>query len=194
MIFSLPQVRTLVGEQASAVLIAAVALTLALTPTLAEAGRALAGRLRRRPPQSDPELQPHETEGPVFIAGMGRTGRTLADALAEFDIGYAAVERDERRLRNAVADGYNVAYGDFSDPRLWDTVALHGRQVTVVTAPSFEVATELTPTLAPALSKPEARRRRGGRGGGSAFPRARLLAGGGPKRAAGIGPGGGCAG
>ena len=145
-IFSLPQVRTLVGEQASAVLIAAVALTLALTPTVAEAGRSLAGRMRRRPKEADPELQPRETDGPVFIAGMGRTGRTLADALAEFDIGYAAVERNERALRHAVADGYNVAFGDFADPRLWDSVALHGRKVTVVTAPSFEVASELTPT------------------------------------------------
>ena len=145
-IFSLPSVRTLLGKQASAVLIAAVALTLALTPTLAETGRSLAGRLRRRPPQADPELQPRDTEGPVFIAGMGRTGRTLADALSEFGIGYAAIERDERRLREAVADGYNVAFGDFADPRIWDPVALHGRRITVLTSPSFEVSRELTPT------------------------------------------------
>ena len=32
---------------------------------------------------------------------MGRTGRTLADALTEFDIGYAAIERDQQRLREA---------------------------------------------------------------------------------------------
>jgi Kef-type K+ transport system membrane component KefB len=147
-IFSLPAVRTLIGETQSAVLIAAVALSLAATPTLAEAGRSLAGRMRqRRVHEADPELQPRDLTGPVFIAGMGRTGRTLADALTELDIAYAAVERDEKRLREAVADGYNVAFGDFSDPRIWEPVALHGRKVTVLTAPLFEVSRELGPAV-----------------------------------------------
>jgi CPA2 family monovalent cation:H+ antiporter-2 len=90
-IFSLPAVRTLIGETQSAVLIAAVALSLAATPILAEAGRSLAGRMRQRTVhEADPELQPRGLTGPVFIAGMGRTGRTLADALTELDIAYAA--------------------------------------------------------------------------------------------------------
>ena len=50
---------------------------------------------RRAARTADPELQPRELTGPVFIAGMGRTGRTLADALTEFDIGYGAIERDQ---------------------------------------------------------------------------------------------------
>jgi K+:H+ antiporter len=145
-ILSLPPVRALVGETASAVLIAAVALSLAVTPSLAELGRSLAGRMRRRAARAtDAELQPRDLIGPVFIAGMGRTGRTLADALTEFDIGYAAIERDQQRLREAVADGYNVAFGDLSDPRIWEPVALHGRKVSVLTAPIFEVSRDLGP-------------------------------------------------
>jgi K+:H+ antiporter len=145
-ILSLPPVRALVGETTSAVLIAAVALTLAVTPSLAELGRSLAGRMRRRAALvADAELQPRELIGPVFIAGMGRTGRTLADALTEFDIGYAAIERDQQRLREAVADGYNVAFGDLSDPRIWEPVALDGRKVSVLTAPVFEVSRDLGP-------------------------------------------------
>ncbi len=82
-ILSLPPVRALVGEQASSVLIAAVALTLAVTPTLAEAGRSLAGGLRRRAARAaDPELQPRAVDAPVFITGMGRVGRTLAELAA----------------------------------------------------------------------------------------------------------------
>lgn len=145
-ILSLPPVRALVGETTSAVLIAAVALSLAVTPSLAELGRSLAGRMRRRAARAaDAELQPRELIGPVFIAGMGRTGRTLADALTEFDIGYAAIERDQQRLREAVADGYNVAFGDLSDPRIWEPVALDGRKVSVLTAPVFEVSRDLGP-------------------------------------------------
>ncbi len=146
-ILSLPPVRALVGEDASAVLITAVALTLAATPTVAEAGRALAGRLRRRAMRvADPELQPQEVAGPVLIAGMGRVGRTLADALIEFGIGYDAIERDESRLRDAVADGYNVSFGDLADPRIWEPVMLQGRRISALTAPSFEVSRDLAAT------------------------------------------------
>jgi K+:H+ antiporter len=147
-ILSLPAVRALVGETTCAVLIAAVALSLAVTPSLAELGRSLAGRMRTRAARvADPELQPRELHGPVFIAGMGRTGRTLADALTEFDIGYGAIERDRKRLSEAAADGYNVAFGDLSDPRIWEPVALHGRKLSVLTAPVFEVSEELGPTV-----------------------------------------------
>ena len=145
-ILSLPPVRALVGERASGVLITAVALTLAATPSVAEAGRALAGRLRRRAQRAaDPELQPREVAAPVLIAGMGRVGRTLADALIEFEVGYTAIERDQTRLREAVADGYDVAFGDFADPRIWEPVMLHGRRISVATAPSFETARDLAP-------------------------------------------------
>ena len=145
-ILTLPAVRALIGETTSAVLIAAVALTLAVTPSLAELGRSLAGRMRRRAARvADAELQPRELIGPVFITGMGRTGRALADALTEFNIEYGAIERDQRRLREAVADGYNVAFGDLSDPRIWEPLALHGRKVSVLTAPALEVAQELRP-------------------------------------------------
>lgn len=145
-VLSLQGMRTLVGEEASAVLIAAVALTLAATPSLAGYGRSLAGRLRLGAAAStEHELQPRDLEGPVFISGMGQTGRTLADALTEFDINYAAIERDHQRFRDAVADGYKVAFGDFADPRIWEPAALHGRRLVVLTSASFEVSRELAP-------------------------------------------------
>ncbi len=56
-----------------------------------------------------------------------------------------AIERDDRRLREAVADGYEVVFGDYGDPRIWEPVALHGRRLSVVTAPSFEVASSTAP-------------------------------------------------
>ncbi len=145
-IFGLESVRQLVGLRDTSVLIAAVALTLAMTPSLAGLGRCLAGRMRRQlDSAADPEMLEQDLPGPVFITGMGRRGRAVADALREFGIGYAALEHDERRLREAVADGYDVVFGDIGDPKIWDALALGGRKVNVLTAPKLEIASQLTP-------------------------------------------------
>ena len=147
-ILSLPAVRSLLGEAQVSVVVAAVALSLALTPNLAELGRVLAGRMRaRRAMPKSVELEPREATAPVLIVGMGAVGRTLADALTEFRIGYTGIEREQRRLSEAVADGYVAAFGDMADPRLWEPVAVSGRRMTVLTAPSFEVSSDLTPIL-----------------------------------------------
>ena len=63
-------------------------------------------------PRVDRELTPTKVTAPVFIIGMGEVGRIVADALRTFDIGYLAVERDTVRLQAAIADGYEVEYGD----------------------------------------------------------------------------------
>ena len=78
---------------------------------------------------------------------MGRIGRTLADALHAFGIGYSAVERDQRRLSEAVADGYDAVFGDMVDLRLWEPATMHGRRVAVLTAASFEEVEEISPVI-----------------------------------------------
>ena len=129
-VFGMPGVRATVGDATVAQLIAAVALTLAVTPTLAYIGRNIAGRLRTRATRkTQTELVPQEKTNPVIIVGMGDVGRTIADALEEFNIGYDAVERDGARLRSAVADGYNASFGDASDTRLWRALNFAGTPI-----------------------------------------------------------------
>ena len=138
-ILSLPAVRALVGESRASILVAAVALSMAATPNLAELGRSLAGSMRRRRQKAvDLELVPRSTTAPVIIVGMGRIGRTVADALIHFDIGYVGIERDQRRLREAIADGYSASFGDATDIRLWESVELHSRKISVLTAPKLD--------------------------------------------------------
>lgn len=140
-VLAVPGVRATVGDATVERLIAAVALTLAATPTLAYLGRNLAGRLRTRATRKmQTEMTPRGKTNPVIIVGMGDVGRTIADALEEFHIGYDAVERDGARLRSAVADGYHASFGDASDTRLWRAVDLEGRQFSVMTASSIEAA------------------------------------------------------
>jgi Kef-type K+ transport system membrane component KefB len=145
-ILSLPAVRALVGVTNVSVLVAAVALSLAVTPNLAQIGRLVAGTLRRRAANKhDAEIQRQGTPTPVLIVGMGRTGRTLADGLHAFDIGYNAIERDPRRLSEAIADGYSAVFGDMADPRIWSSVAAPGRKINAFTAVTLEMARDLMP-------------------------------------------------
>ena len=145
-IFSLPPIRALIGEERSGILIAAVALSMAATPSVADFGRSLAGRLRlRATTSSKAELDRREVTGPVFIVGMGARGRTVADALTEFDIEYTAIESDPGRLRHAIADGYRVLFGDLTDPRIWDPVAMQDRRISVLTEPTIEQSRGITP-------------------------------------------------
>ena len=146
-VFATPGVRATIDAAMVAQLIAAVALTLALTPTLAYIGRNVAGRLRTRATRKmEAEMVSRGETNPVIIVGMGDVGRTIADALEEFDIGYDAVERDGARLRSAVADGYNASFGDASDARLWRALDLGGRQFSVMTAASIEAARDWMPS------------------------------------------------
>ena len=92
------------------------------------------------------EMVPQGRTNPVIIVGMGEVGRTLADALEEFHIGYDAVERDGARLRSAVADGYNASFGDASDARIWRALDLGDREFSVMTAASIEAARDWMPS------------------------------------------------
>jgi voltage-gated potassium channel Kch len=146
-IFAMPGVRATVEPATIAQLSAAVVLTLAATPALGYIGRNAAGRLRTRgTARMQAEMAPQGGTNPVIIVGMGDIGRTIADALEEFDIGYDAIERDGARLRSAVADGYRASFGDASDARLWRAVELGDRQFSVMTAASIEAARDWMPT------------------------------------------------
>jgi len=143
-ILSLAEVRAGLGNVAD-VLIAAVAASLALTPTLATLGRRLAGRLRQRHVPPATETTPLAAAAPVLVVGMGAVGRTVADALTAFDIGYEAVERDHRRFASANADGYRVAFGDAADLRLWEPMGMGDRAILVLTYAHYEVSAPLSP-------------------------------------------------
>ncbi len=145
-ILSLPAMRRMVGDATASVVISAVALSLALTPTLAKAGRKIAGKMRaRRKAKDERELIARELAAPVLIIGMGPIGRTIADALTEFEISYVAVEKDQKTFAEANADGYTVVFGDGADPRIWEPLALHDRKIAIITAPDLDVSRELTP-------------------------------------------------
>jgi monovalent cation:proton antiporter-2 (CPA2) family protein len=148
-IVALPAVRSTLGEGPVGVIIMGVAVSLALTPTLAALGNSLARTLRQR---SAAAVSPSETlrrgtTAPVVVFGMDEAGRCVADALEANGSAYDAVEMSYDRFLAASADGYRVAFGDLGDVRLIETLAMAERSIVVVTIVRYEVSKALSPIL-----------------------------------------------
>ncbi|MCE2509729.1 MAG: monovalent cation:proton antiporter-2 (CPA2) family protein [Alphaproteobacteria bacterium] len=103
-------------EATAQLLLAAVSLTMALTPLLALLGAWLSKAMVAAP---EPELEEisEETErlrGHVIIAGFGRQGQTVARLLTEQGIPYIAVDMDAQNVAVWRAQELPVFFGDVS--------------------------------------------------------------------------------
>lgn len=148
-ILAMPALADSLGPERSAILIAAVALSLALTPSLTGLGNRWAKRLaqRRLEARQEEADDRRPAVAPVVIFGLGEVGRRVADALEAHGVPYMAVEMDDERFIRAIADGYPVAFGDAGDPRLLETIQMAQRPTIVVTIKRYEVSRDLTPIL-----------------------------------------------
>ena len=142
-LFALPALAGLVEPRLIAILVTAIAISLAVTPLVSNIGRKLAGRLRRGPP--DQKLA--GDNAPVVIIGFGETGRAVADALAYNEIDYIGLEADAAMFQTALADGYHVLQANPADPRSWDAIGMERREVLVIATGRVEASRELTPLV-----------------------------------------------
>ena len=151
-IIAMPMVRQALGEETVAMVITAVAISLACTPALASLGNRLARQLRQTAEASSvtiPEAVPASstTVNPVVIFGMDDVGRAVADALEAHGLRYDAIDGDYERFLTASADGYPVSFGDADDIRLMETLAYSERKAIVVTGVQQEAAEALKPIM-----------------------------------------------
>jgi CPA2 family monovalent cation:H+ antiporter-2 len=142
-VFSLPHINQALGAEISSVLISSVALSMALTPPLAQWGYRLAEKLEKKKLESESEIV--EDDKHVIILGMGDVGRCVADALAAHGLSYKAIELDNKRFVSARRDGYDVVFGDGTDLRLMDAIEIAHAKTLVITEPVLEIAKEITP-------------------------------------------------
>jgi CPA2 family monovalent cation:H+ antiporter-2 len=140
-LLALPAVAGLAEPRLVSALVAAIAISLAVTPLVSNIGRKLAGRLREGPP--DAKLA--GDDAPVLIIGMTAPGRALADALEFNAIGYLALEAEHDSFQMARADGYHVHRANPADPRSWDAIGIDRRKVLVVATGDTAVSREVTP-------------------------------------------------
>jgi CPA2 family monovalent cation:H+ antiporter-2 len=148
-ILAMPALNSALGPDMSAILITAVAASLALTPSAAALGHALAKRIANKDLQAQRSAESGAAQqaAPVVIFGMDEVGRRVADALEAHGIAYTAMEMDHDRFVSAESDGYPVAFGDAGDLRLMETIQISQRPMIVITITRYEVSKALTPVV-----------------------------------------------
>jgi monovalent cation:proton antiporter-2 (CPA2) family protein len=148
-VFSLPHINKLLGEELSAVLIAAVALSMALTSPLAKWGYQFAEKIENRRHRLQPKVNADSEmdERKVIVIGMGDIGRCVCDGLEAHGISYKAIEIDHDLFTQANRDGYPVVFGDATDLRLMDAIEIAQANLLVITEPRFDLVNDIAPVV-----------------------------------------------
>jgi monovalent cation:H+ antiporter-2, CPA2 family len=89
-----------------------MALSPLVFPGLLPVARALAGRLRPAAPAADMPLPRTALENHVVVAGYGRTGRAVVDALQATGLPYLIVEMHHETLMRPLEQGVPAIWGD----------------------------------------------------------------------------------
>ena len=134
-------------------ILAAIALTMALTPLLAAAGRRIT-RLMKHDRASDPVLtaRPPEAGPHAIIVGYGRVGRTVSTLFKQLKVAHVATDIDANTVTRARRDGETVYYGDAADAeflRLCGLTEATGVVITINARETIDAIVEQVRALRP---------------------------------------------
>ncbi len=138
----------LLDQQASQVLLPAIALSMVVSPLLIRHNKKIARLLLREagpvagaaPEPTDLPIQSVASREHVVLCGYGRVGQNIGRVLAEQGFEYLAMDLDPVRVRSAREAGEPVIFGDASDEALLETVGLLHASAVVVTFPEPDIA------------------------------------------------------
>jgi CPA2 family monovalent cation:H+ antiporter-2 len=128
------------SNSAYALVLNTAIVTMALTPAVSGLTPRIYARLRRRRPIEAPVAINIPTSGlsrHVVIAGGGRVGRSVAEALAMLKLPHVVIEYDDRRVEQSRQAGIPVIYGDASQPQVLEAAQVGRACVMLVTVPVF---------------------------------------------------------
>ncbi len=150
-IFSMAAVETMIGAAFTQEMIAAVAISMLLTPFVTLIANFYSLKVcehAREAISNCPEgsLNPIGNR-PVFIVGLNDVGKTIARGLRAHAIPYIGVDRNRQRFLEAMSAGYIIAYGHPSDLRFWNNLGVSRARALCVATPRYEVAQEITPII-----------------------------------------------
>jgi K+:H+ antiporter len=131
-------------------ILATALVTIVLTPSLVRVAPALLTALERLPLVGHYFTEPLPTdESPAMsqhtvIAGFGRVGRELADALSARGMRYLVIEYNPLIVRELRASGVQVIYGDAANPAVLEHASLERARLLAVLVPDSRVAEATT--------------------------------------------------
>jgi CPA2 family monovalent cation:H+ antiporter-2 len=114
--------------------------TMALTPVVSGLTPHLYGRFGSRRAADTPEainLPQSGLSDHIIIAGAGRVGRSIADALSHMRLPSVLIEFDDRRVRHARAAGLPLIYGDAGQAVVLEAANIRRARAVLVTVPAF---------------------------------------------------------
>ncbi len=131
--------------------------TMALTPIVS----GLTARIYRPGlPVEAPEtpersnIPPAGLTGHIVIAGAGRVGRTIAEALHAIDVHVVLIEIDGRRIEQARHAGFSLVYGDAAHAPVLNAADLMSARLLLIATPGYadarailQVARRMRPDL-----------------------------------------------
>lgn len=114
--------------------------TMAITPAVSSLTPHLYARFRPKRPREALEASntpPGGFNDHVIVAGSGRVGRSIADALWHLRLPCLLIEIDDRRVQQARLDGRAVIYGDASQTVVLEAAAVQRARALLITVPTF---------------------------------------------------------
>lgn len=118
----------------------AAIVTMTLTPVVSGQVPALYARLWPRVERETHEASNIPSRGlhaHVVVAGAGRVGRTVADALTRMKLPFVLVESDDRRVQHVRDAGQPVIYGDATQAVVLAAAGISHARAILVTVPAF---------------------------------------------------------
>ena len=142
-VFQLAQASSLISAEQNSVLVAAVALSLAVTPALLQAAdRLLVKRLARKiVPQAT--TMDGEQDAPIIIAGFGRYGQIIARLLFANGLEATVLDHDAEAVESLRKFGWRVFFGDATRLDLLRTAGASKARVLVIAVDDIEQSVEI---------------------------------------------------
>ncbi len=123
-----------------ALVLAVAVLTMALTPAVSGLAPVIYRRFASAPRRESLETINFPASGVsdhVIVAGAGRVGRTVGEALSRAGRPCVLVELDYRRVESAREGGLTLVYGDAAQPAVLEAAGLAHARAVVLTVPTF---------------------------------------------------------
>jgi Kef-type K+ transport system membrane component KefB len=150
-IFTMANVNAGLGTLLSQQLIAAVAISMLLTPFISAMAYRwslqICSKLGGITNLNEAQSATKTAHAPVIIVGMNEVGKTLARAMRFHSVPYIAIEHDRQKFLEATAAGYIVAYGHASDLRIWSMLNVRDTKAMCISAPRYDISKQMTPVI-----------------------------------------------